>query len=188
MQHECFIKVTVMSLYQSIRAALGLSRLITNLLPAWWIVYFHMIIRQRGSNNVPTEDTLVGLPHSLVFPVCWKIHLERCSRRSCSLSSHRSSKHLAYSRTSLRSSLRQQSTDVPGFFQCSPSLQKSYPPLVLHMHLASAAPLTIADNRYLKKIYNSYVKESLASWCGRPADSNGKYLCAVNKTSQNSVF
>ena len=34
MQHECFIKVTVMSLYQSIRAALGLSRLITNLLPA----------------------------------------------------------------------------------------------------------------------------------------------------------
>ena len=27
-----------------------------------------------------------------------------------------------------------------------------------------------------------------ASWCGRPATSNGKYLCAVNKTSQNSVF
>ena len=34
MQYECFIKVTVMSLYQSIRAALGLSRLITNLLRA----------------------------------------------------------------------------------------------------------------------------------------------------------
>ena len=160
MQHECFIKVTVMSFYQSIRAAQGLSRLITNLLPAWWIVYFYTIINQRGSNNIPTEDTLVGLPHSLVFPVCWKIHLERCSRRSCSLSSHRSGKHLAYSRTSLRSSLRQQSTDVPGFFQCSPSLQKSYPPLVLNMHLASAPPLTNADNRYLKKIYNSYVKES----------------------------
>ena len=33
-QHERFIKVTVMSLYQSVRAALGLSGLITNLLPA----------------------------------------------------------------------------------------------------------------------------------------------------------
>ena len=101
-----------------------------------------------------------GLPHSLVFPVFWKIHLERYSQRSCSLSRHRSSKHLAYSLTSLCWSLRQQSTDVPGFFQCSPSLQKSYPPQVLHMHLASVAPLTNADNRYLKKIYNSYVKES----------------------------
>ena len=160
MQHKCFIKVTVLPLYQPVRAAPGLSRLITNLLPAWWIVYFHTIINQRGSNNIPTNDTLVGLPHSLGFPVFWKIHLERYSQRSCSLSCHRSSKHLAYSRTSLRSSLRQQSTDVPGFFQCSPSLQKSYPPQVLHMHLASVAPLTNADNRYLKKIYNSYVKES----------------------------
>ena len=31
-------------------------------------------------------------------------------------------------------------------------------------------------------------KRVLASWCARPTDSNGKYLCAVNKTSQNSVY
>ena len=32
------------------------------------------------------------------------------------------------------------------------------------------------------------LKRVLASWCGRPADSDGEDLCAVNKTSQNSVF
>ena len=32
------------------------------------------------------------------------------------------------------------------------------------------------------------LKRVLASWCGRPADSDGEDLCAVNKTSQNWVF
>ena len=67
-QHERFIKVTVMSLYQSVRAALGLSGLITNLLPAWWIVYFHTITYQRGRNKISTEDTLTEVASFFGFP------------------------------------------------------------------------------------------------------------------------
>ena len=130
------------------------------------------LLTKEGATRFLLKTLWRGLPHSLVFPVCWgwwglphsfvccKIHVERFYRRSRSLSCRRSGRHPACSRTSLRSSLRQQSTVVLSFFQYSPSPLKSYLPLVLNMRLASAAPLTSGDNKYLKKIFNNYVKES----------------------------
>ena len=189
MQYECFIKVTVMSLYQSVRAAPELSRLITNLLPAWWIVYFHMVINQRGSNYWFLLKTL--------WWGCLTLWFSRFSGRFTwrdvlgdhvpfLLTGQVSTLHIAAPVFARRFASKVQTSQV--FSNFLPVFRSHthhwFCICTLRQRLLWPSPIIDIWRKYT--IVMS--KRVLASWCGRPADSNGKYLCAVNKTSQNSVF
>ena len=188
MQHECFIKVTVMSLYQSVRAALGLSGLITNLLPAWWIVLLPHDHRPKREQQYSYWRHFGGGRLTLWFSrfsgrFTWRDVLS--DRVPFLVTGPVSTLHIAWPVFAGRFASKVQTSQV--FSNVLPVFRSH----THHWFWICALRQWLLWPTPIINIWRKYTivmsKRELASWCGKPADSNGKYLCAVNKTSQNSL-